>query len=170
MEKFYIFYAIIGILLLTLGRKLFWLFVGCVGFVAGLQMAQLYFGPEPFWIVWVAALFFGLIGALLALFFQTIAIGLGGFAAGSTISIYLAMKMGLAAVPLIGTAGGIVGAILLYLMFDWALIGLSSFAGATLIVQVLPWSSAAETVVYIVLIVAGIWFQAALLRKDKVTS
>ena len=37
-------YGMIGIILLTLGRRLFWLFVGCVGFVAGFQAAQLYFG------------------------------------------------------------------------------------------------------------------------------
>ncbi|MBU0995150.1 MAG: hypothetical protein KJ737_21860 [Proteobacteria bacterium] len=84
-----IFYYIIGIMLLALGRKLFWLFIGCVGFVAGLQMAQQYFGLQPAWMNWLVAAVFGLTGAFVAVFFQTIAIGFGGFAAGITITAHL---------------------------------------------------------------------------------
>ena len=80
-----ILHGLIGIVLLALGRRLFWLFVGCVGFMAGLQMAQQYFGLQPSWVAWAAALLFGLVGALLALFFQKLAIVLGGFASGSTL-------------------------------------------------------------------------------------
>ena len=35
---------LIGILLLVAGKRLFWLFVGSLGFVAGMQLAQLAFG------------------------------------------------------------------------------------------------------------------------------
>jgi hypothetical protein len=51
--------AVSGALLLVLGWKLFWLFVGVVGFAAGLQAAQLYFGPQPFWVLWAAGLVCG---------------------------------------------------------------------------------------------------------------
>ena len=77
-----ILYAMIGILLLTLGRRLFWLFVVGIGFVAGLQMAQQTVGLQAGWMAWAVASLFGLVGALLALFFQTLAIVLSGFAAG----------------------------------------------------------------------------------------
>ena len=162
----YILNGLIGTTLLVLGRKLFWLFVGCVGFVAGFQMAQQYFGPHPAWMAWAAALGFGLIGALLALFFQTLAIGLGGFAAGSTIAAHLMVLLGITAVPTITFLGGIIGAILLYTVFDWALIGLSSVAGATFIVQALNWDPRAEMVLYLTLIAAGIVFQTTLLHRQ----
>ncbi len=159
--------AMIGIVLLTLGRRLFWVFVGCVGFVAGLQMAQQYFALQPAWMAWAVASLFGLMGALLAVFFQTIAIGLGGFAAGSTISAHLAVLMGFTPAPLVIVFGGLIGAILLFALFDWALIGLSSVAGATLVVQALNWNPRAEMALYVALIVAGIYVQTALLRKQK---
>jgi hypothetical protein len=161
-----ILHIMIGLMLLGLGRRLFWLFVGCVGFVVGLQMAQLYLGLQPVWVVWAIALVFGLVGALLAMFFQTLAIGLGGFAAGSTIAAYIAGALGFDAVPVISFIGGIAGVVLLYVTFDWALIGLSSVAGSTLIVQSLNVTSQIEMVLYAVLIVAGIVFQATMLRSQ----
>ncbi len=161
-----ILYGIIGIMLLALGRRLFWLFVGCLGFVAGLQMAQQYFGLQPIWMAWAVATLFGVIGALLAVFFQTLAIGLGGFAAGSAITAYLAALMGFTAVPLISVIGGLIGAILLFSLFDWALIGLSSVAGSTLVVQALNWNPRSEMILFTGLIVGGIWFQASLLRRQ----
>jgi hypothetical protein len=56
---------------------------------------------------------------------------------------------------------------LLYVLFDWALIVLSSVVGSTLVVQVLTWNSQAETILYLALIAAGIWLQAAWLRIQK---
>ncbi len=159
--------GMMGILILAFGRRLFWLFVGCAGFAVGLLMAQLYFGLEPAWVAWAVALGFGVIGALLAVFFQTIAIGLGGFAAGCTITAYLLTLMGIPTAPVLLLFGGIIGAILLYTVFDWALIGLSSVAGATLIVQALNWNPQAEMVLYAALIVAGILFQTAMLRRQQ---
>jgi len=162
-----ILHILIGLILLGLGRRLFWLFVGCVGFVAGLQMAQLYLGLQPVWMVWAIALLFGLVGTLLAMFFQTLAIGLGGFAAGSTIAAYIAGMVGYTAVPSIIFIGGMAGVILLAATFDWALIGLSSVAGSTLIVQSLNVTSQAGMVLYAVLIVLGVVFQATMLRSQR---
>jgi hypothetical protein len=158
--------GIVGILILTLGRKLFWLFVGCVGFVFGLQIADQYLVAQPSWMVWVVALFIGFIGALLALFFQNLAIGLGGFAAGTTIASYLSVLTGFAIHPLINLLGGIIGLIVLYALFDWALICLSSLVGATLIVQATGLTSQAEIVVYVVLIASGILVQTLLWRRQ----
>lgn len=159
--------TIIGILLLTLGRKLFWLFVGCLGFIAGLQMAEQYFGTQPLWLAWAVALVFGLIGALLALFFQNVAIIIGGFIAGSTIAAYLALFFGFDPHPLINIVGGILGTIVLYTLFDYALIGLSSLVGATLIIEEIVWSPQSEMILYVVLITTGILFQTILWRSKK---
>jgi hypothetical protein len=163
----YLLNGIIGTILLTLGRKLFWLFVGCTGFVFGLQVATQYLAAQPSWVAGAAAVFIGLIGALLAVFFQTLAIGLGGFAAGSTIVAYISVLTGFTVHPLITVIGGIIGAVVLYAVFDWALIFLSSLVGATLIVQSFHWNSPIESVLYVILFVIGILLQTFLWRRQK---
>jgi len=159
--------GLIGLILLAAGRRLFWLFIASVGFAAGLQIAPLWFGAQPAWVAWGVALLFGLAGDLLGLFFQGVAIVLGGFAAGSTITVYIAAMLGFAATPVISLAGGVVGAIVLYALFDWALIVLSSFVGATLVVQSLNWNSQIELILYVILIAVGILIQAVTWRQHK---
>lgn len=154
--------AIIGLLLLTLGRKLFWLFVGGLGFIAGLQLAEQYFGTEPLWLAWAVALVFAIVGAILAVFFQNVAIIIGGFIAGSTIATHLVLFFGFAPHPLINICGGILGTIVLYALFDYALIGLSSFVGTTLLIEEITLSSQFESILYVALIVGGVIFQTAL--------
>ena len=162
-----VFLAVLGALLLVLGWKLFWLFVGAVGFAAGLQAAQLYFGPQPFWVVWAAGLVCGVIGAILALFFQKLAIGIGGFVAGATIALHLALMMGYHPGALVNLIGGVVGAVALYLLFDWALIILSSVAGAIFIIEALDRHAPYAPLLSAVLVAAGIIFQARLLIVSR---
>ena len=53
---------ILGIALLVLGRKLFWLFVGAIGFLAGMEFASAYLQGYSENIVLIAGLVGGLIG------------------------------------------------------------------------------------------------------------
>ncbi len=162
-----VFLAVLGVLLLVLGWKLFWFFVGVVGFAAGLQAVQLYFGPQPLWVLWAAGLVCGIIGAILALFFQKLAIGVGGFVAGSTIALHLTLMMGYHPGALAALIGGVVGALALYLLFDWALIILSSVAGSAFIVEALGRHAPYAPVLSAVLIAAGVIFQARLLLVSR---
>lgn len=125
----------------------------------------MYFGLQPPLVIWAIALLFGLFGALLAIFFQTMAIGLGGFAAGTAIAAYIAGMIGFTVIPFISFIGGIAGVILLYAAFDWALIGLSSLVGAIFVGKSLNITPSAEMVLYTASIVAGIVFQASLLHN-----
>lgn len=166
-----IFLAALGLGLLVLGRKLFWLFVGALGFATGLQAAQYFFGPQPFGVLWVAGLVGGIVGALLALFFQHLAIVVGGFAAGASTALYLMAMLGQDAAASIafiaGLVGGVIGAVALYLLFDWALIVLSSLVGAGFMVQALNWHSAYVPVLVVVLILAGVLVQGRLLVASR---
>jgi hypothetical protein len=85
---------VVGIALLTLGRKLFWLFVGVAGFVLGFGLATQFLRGQPDWIVLVIALVAGLVGVLLALFLQRLAVGVAGFIAGGYILINLLNALG----------------------------------------------------------------------------
>jgi len=130
---------LIGVVLLTLGRKLFWLFVGCVGFAAGFTYVHQLWGTQSDLMILGIALGLGLIGALLAVFFQALAIALAGFVAGGYVTFSIMNLFGLEAPQLIWLfylTGGIVGTVLLFIIFDWALIALSSLLGASPIVRI----------------------------------
>ena len=79
----YIIEALVGVGLLAFGRKLFWLFVAGVGFAAGLALTAALFKTSPAWEVLLIAFGAGLAGALLAVFLQRIAMGVGGFIGGA---------------------------------------------------------------------------------------
>src|SRR5438045_2325393 len=121
--------ALLGVIILFFGRKLFWLCVAAVGFAAGVELApHIAQQPSPL-LALTFALVFGFIGALLALFLQKIAIAIVGFLAGGKIGVALAAAFLSNAVQfywLSFIVGGIIGAILLLVLFDWALIFLSS--------------------------------------------
>jgi hypothetical protein len=164
-------FLILGLLLLLLGRRLFWLFVAVAGFVVGVEAAPYVLPHQSELFLLVVALVLGLIGALLALFLQKVAIALGGFAAGG----YLALVL---CAPLLGGAGieypgawlcfligGILGAILLFVFFNWALIILSSVHGAHLILRAISPPHHYFTLLFVILALAGIVIQAATYRR-----
>jgi hypothetical protein len=155
---------VMGVILLIFGRRLFWLFIAAVGFGAGFEFSRLYLGIQPVWALWAIGLVTGFGGALLALFFQRLAIGLGGFAAGGYIAFYLTSLLATAPPFWIYLIGGVIGAILMYFLFDWALIAISSVAGATLIVQSIQWEPLYKALLYGVLIVVGFVLQALWMR------
>ena len=160
--------VLIGVLMLVFGRKLFWLFVGCLGFAVGFNYAPNVWQVQSNLFLLILATITGVIGAVLALFFQKLAIGLAGFAGGGYIALNLMNLFGIRieqAVWLPYLIGGIIGALLLFLIFDWALIFVSSLAGATLIIQAAKLSPGIEMAVYFALIVAGIVIQTVLYRR-----
>ena len=158
-----------GLALLTLGRKLFWLFVGIVGFVFGFSLATQFFqGPE--WTVLIIALVAGLLGVLLALVVQQVAVALAGFIAGGYVVISLLNELGRDTGQLYWAfviIGGIVGAVLVLALFEWALIVLSSLTGAALIVQTIHPGTLLAAVLFAVLLIAGVVIQAGLRPRDE---
>jgi len=160
--------VVVGLMLLTLGWRLFWIFFGVVGFVAGLQTAQVLGGQQPFWMLWTAGLVCGVIGAVLALFFQHLAVAIGGFIAGGILALQLAAMLGHIAGGTVVLIGGIVGAVALVLVFDWALVFLSSMLGAAFILDALvgrqfpyaPW-------LFLAVAAAGMIFQSRLLLAAR---
>ena len=165
--------VLIGIVILFFGRRLFWLCVAAVGFTVGVEIAPLLVNEPSSVLALVIALVFGVLGALLALFLQKVAIAVLGFLAGGKLAtaIAAAFFVHYAQHPtIIFVGGGIVGAILLLAVFGWALIVVSSFIGAYLIVFqdaiVLP--PTGSTIVFIGLAIVGIFVQAASFRRSAI--
>jgi hypothetical protein len=134
----FILKILVGIAVLALGRKLFWLFVGGVGFVSGAFLAARILSEQPAWVTLVIALGAGVLGALLALFIQRLAVGLAAFLAGGYVAAnVLALGNWSPEVPawLLYVVGGILGSVLVGVLFDWALIVVSCLVGSMVIVQ-----------------------------------
>src|SRR4051812_21906848 len=74
--------VIVAALLLFFGQRLYWLFVGGIGFVVGMDLATRALIGQPEWVILLAAILAGIVGAVLAIFFQRVAIGIAGFFAG----------------------------------------------------------------------------------------
>ena len=133
-----ILHLVLAIGLLFAGRRLFWLFVGGVGFVMGSELTEKVLTNPTVETQLAVGLILGLLGALAAVFLQKVAISAAGFLAGGGITLTILETMGWhSSVPeLIPFAlGGLVGMLLLWALFDGALVVLSAALGASLIVS-----------------------------------
>src|SRR5262245_43222885 len=163
--------VLIGVVILFFGRKLFWLCVAAVGFAVGVEIAPLLVNEASSLLALLIALVFGVLGALLALFLQKIAIAVLGFLAGGKLAAAIAAAFFVHYAQystIIFVLGGIIGAILLLAVFNWALIVVSSFIGAYLIQSAIVLPPTGSTLVFIGLAILGIFVQAASFRRSAV--
>ena len=159
---------LIGIAVLTLGRRLFWIFVGTAGFLLGTTLATQFPVGGPEWTPLAVALFAGFIGAVFAVFAQKLAVGIAGFGMGGHTLAWLFLTLGLEGTKWMWPAlvgGGIAGAILVLLAFDWALIVLSSLTGAVMIIQAAGLTLPMNILLFLVLLSIGIVIQARLQER-----
>lgn len=154
-----------GLALLILGRRLFWLALAALGFVAGMSYANDFLPGQTEGTALLIGLAAGLIGALLAVFLQKIAIGAAGFLAGGYLALGLSRLIGSEPSAVGFIVGGVIGLILIYPLFDWGLIILSSLAGALILVQTLDAARAVSAIVFAVAFVFGLIIQSSLHRR-----
>ena len=119
----------------------------------------------------------GILGAVIAIFLQKVAIAIAGFVMGGYITVELLRESALFPTALVGThgaafsvpyiIGGLIGAVLLFVLFDWGLIVLSSLSGAALIVHSITFQRQALQLLFVVLVVVGIVVQAGMKRRSR---
>ena len=162
---------LIGIALLLLGRKLFWLFVAAIGFVVAMDLVVRLFPDSALLIAVLAGLLAGVVGALLAVFLQRVAVGVVGFLAGGYVILSLMEAFGLGEMTILAwvfaVAGGVVGLILALALLDWALIVLSSLSGAALIARSIGLGRPLTVLAFVVALVVGIVVQARMLKRER---
>ena len=161
---------IVGILLLTLGRRLFWLFVGGSGFAVAFYLTAEFMPDLPPWVSLLVAIVAGLLGAWLAVRLQWLAVGVGGSLGGGYLAAVFVESSNIdIAGPewLPFVAGGVIGAILLGALFNPALIVLSSVIGATLVAESLPLGPDSSILVVVVATVLGIIVQSRMHPKGE---
>lgn len=163
-----------GGLLLVLGRKLFWLYVALLGFATGLTVASRLFNVQPEWMQLVIGIGMGILGAALAYYFQEFAVAVAGFFGGAYVATgllalfpYTPSPSGDVVTWILFIVGGVIGAILAIMLFDWALIILTSVAGALLMVEGLSLTAPWAGLIAIGLSMIGVIIQAGLQRLPQ---
>ncbi|OGP52978.1 MAG: hypothetical protein A2Y65_05390 [Deltaproteobacteria bacterium RBG_13_52_11] len=159
---------VLGLIVLIFGRKIFWLSVAIVGFLVGMEFTGMLLVDQPQWVMLLGGLAAGLIGALLAVFFQRAAFALAGFFAGVYLTQILAQTVGLGGSSvLFPVIGGVIGAIVAAVLMDWAIIVLSCLVGAGAIATQLTLRPAKGAIVFVALVIIGILIQAKLMERSK---
>lgn len=158
---------IVGALLLFYGKRLFWLAAALVAFLFGWQLFGGLIGPA--WSL-VLAVVLGIVFAWLAIKFIRIAAYIVGFLAGA---VALPLLMGTFGVDMnllfLAGIGGAIGLILVAVAFDWGLILITAWAGASAVTFAFEnWVSldgTLNTVIFLVLMVVGVFWQASRKRE-----
>ena len=162
--------VIVGTAILLFGRKLFWLFVAALGFAVGIEIAAYFTHDPPVWMTLLIALGLGILGAVLAILLQKLAIAVAGFVAGGRLALALVAAFFVDYShyrEITFVIGGIVGALLLLALFDWALILLSSVEGAHLIGNGIMLPQTGTVILFVALVVLGVVVQGSMLRGSR---
>ena len=162
--------VIVGAAILLFGRKLFWLFVAALGFAVGVEIATYFMHEPPVWLTLVIALGLGILGALLAILLQKLAIGVAGFVAGGRLASALVAAFFVDYSHYRGITfviGGLLGALLLLALFHWVLILLSSAEGAHLISNGIVLPQTGATILFCALVLIGVIVQGSMLRGSR---
>ncbi|MGB8434138.1 MAG: hypothetical protein WCE38_07760 [Burkholderiales bacterium] len=156
-----------GLLVLLAGRKLFWLFIAVVGFLAGVELARELLLTQTEWVTWLIGAGAGIVGAVVAVLFQRVAFALAGAYAGAYLAVVLAQSLGWVPGLAVFLGGAAIGAVVAALVMDWAILVLSSLIGAGLIVATLGLASLHGVIAASVLAAVGIVFQSRTTRGRR---
>ncbi len=155
-----------GATLLLFGRRLYWGVIAAAGFAAGSYIGHEVFPPEPKWLIIAAPVLVGIVAALLSIYLQKLALRLAGMIAGGFLGYTIAAALIAKPWPLLGLIlGCVIGFWSVMILFDWALIMLSSLSGTALIVQRVPLEKEPQLILAAVLLFIGIAIQGAMQKK-----
>jgi hypothetical protein len=160
---------IVGIALLTMGRRLFWLFIAVAGFYFGLLVASRFLADFEAAALPIAAIL-AIGGAILAFFLQRLALSAAGFLFGGYLALTIlapdTLTIGWPMAALF-IGGGLTGALLATLVFNWALVILTALTGSLLIIQSAPIQPPLLTLLAATLFLIGMALQMGLFTQKN---
>jgi hypothetical protein len=168
MQNISLLQAVFGFAMLALGRRLYWLFVGGIGFAIGFSLASRFLVDSTIWTLLVIGLIAGVLAGLAAVLMNRLVMGIAGFLVGGFLAIKLLEVISLSASPpvwLVFLVGGACCALLVAILFDWALILLTSLLGAGLLVQLFNTSDRLSLVLIVVMVGVGFFIQGRMLLR-----
>jgi uncharacterized membrane protein YuzA (DUF378 family) len=161
--------AVVGAVVLLFGRQANWLFVGVIGFLLGANLAGMIIGEGSTLAIVISAVT-GLSGVLMAALMHKLALDAAGFVASGYALTGLIGIIGLDVGDLswlIFLIGGVLGALMVLTWSNWALIILSSFTAAYLILGTFNVTPPLDKFAYIGLVLLGLAVQSAMLQRDE---
>ncbi len=168
MEELRLF---LGAMLMIQGRKIYWLFVGGVGFFVTLALLNPPYSGMSIQTARIIAIIVAFLGALMAIFLHKLAIFVGGFLGGGYLLIVLIELFGVRLGDLnflLFLVGGIVGALIVNSAFDGALIFFSAVLGAGMVVQAMDLAPLWRFVAVPLLAAVGMGLQALIMRNEEI--
>lgn len=162
---------VLGLALLARGRKLYWLALGGLGFLFGLWLARFFVDSMTQGLELGLAFLLGILGAFLAISVQRLAIAVGGFLAGGFGGFWLAgalshilrwqSELGFWMIAALGALAGLFFAATL---FEAALVMVSSFVGAALVVGRSDFEAPQSSWFFLFLLCLGLLMQS---RRER---
>jgi len=157
---------VLGLILLFLGRRLFWAFVAIAGFLVAMQYADAAFADQTEVVRILLAIGAGALGAILAVVLNRFGFAIAGLYAGGYLALSIANSVGSNGNLFVWFAiGGAIGAITAALLMDWAIIALSALVGAGAIVGVAGLTPLVSSILLVVLVLAGMLVQGKQLER-----
>jgi len=159
--------GVIGAIILFFGRELNFLFAGGMAVLVGFRLAPKLPDSLPPWADSALIIGMGILAALLVILNERAGYFISGFFAGG----YMMMEYfepGVLTFPILPfTVGALIGAAILGIFTEWALIAISSLIGAIYATTLFRFSQTAETLVAGGLFVIGSLTQVILMRMQK---
>jgi hypothetical protein len=166
-------YVVAGVLLIVAGRRVFWLFLGLLCFVAGMNFLQRWFPDTPQTTLLLASVGIGALGAGIGMIAQKTAVWVGGFLGGGFLAVMLVRMVTQedgSATLVAFLAGGVIGIFLARHIFKWVMIVVSSAIGALIICKALLTGVLPGAVVFGILLLAGVAIQSGFLWRGRSSS
>lgn len=159
--------GIIGGILLFLGHELNFIFAGAMAGLIGFRLTPML---PPQWPAWSDAAFMitlALLAAILVLVNERAGYFVSGFLAGGFLLVeyYAPAVLTLPILPFI--IGGVIGALILGLLTEWALILVSAGIGASYILNLFVLDPTAEVLVGAGLFIVGALVQVVVMQAQK---
>jgi hypothetical protein len=158
---------LLGFILLVGGNQLYWLFVGAAGFFLGIAITEWIGFNQSLWQQLTFALAAGLAATFLSYYQRKIFVYLAGFLAGGYFITSMPAVLGWNEILSGWQAFVLAGALTtlgLILIYDLALIVISSLCGAAMIAQNLTFGSISSQAMFVVLILFGVIAQWLLMQ------
>jgi len=159
---------LLGLIILLAGRNVFWLFIGAIGFLVGVDLANIWLVDQAGWLIIGVGIAAGLVGAILAVVLERVAFALAGSYAAVFLTIAIAENLGSQGVsPTIVVVAGVVGAMLGALLTDWAIIILSALAGAAAVSSIFVMTPTVQYASIVALATLGVIVQRTKLTRGR---
>lgn len=159
--------GVIGVIVLFFGRELNFLFAGGMAALVGFRLAPLLPASLPNWSDYALIIGLAITAALLVVINERAGYFISGFFAGGY-ALMEYFEPGALTFPFLPfLVGSVIGALVIGIFTEWALIAISSLIGAIYATTLFRLSQTAETLVAGGLFVIGSLIQVILMRMQK---